>query len=192
MAKKAISLPTVANSIYDLLQPLEVADRMKAVNAALTLLGDPAIGGGGKRQQIPEEDDGGSGGSYAEVHPKARGWLRKYRITTEQLEHVFQLDGDTVEIIADDVPGKSAKEKTIEAYIVTGIGHYLKTGETTFDDTTGRAVCKHIGCLNEGNHARYLALRGNVLGGSKKAGWKLTAPGLKRGAELVQAIAGSE
>jgi hypothetical protein len=40
MAKKAVSLPAVSNSIYDLLQPLDAADRLRAINAALMLLGE--------------------------------------------------------------------------------------------------------------------------------------------------------
>jgi hypothetical protein len=34
-----------------------------------------------------------------------------------------------------------------------------------------------------------MSAKGNLFTGSKDKGWKLTAPGLKRGAELVKVIA---
>jgi hypothetical protein len=49
MAKKAVALPTVTNSIYTLLEPLDPTDRMRAINAALMLLGDSPISAGGSK-----------------------------------------------------------------------------------------------------------------------------------------------
>ena len=89
-------------------------------------------------------------------------------------------------------PGKNGKEKTINAYVLTGVSAFLQTGETKFDDKTARDVCKTMGCFNEGNHAYYLKGRGNVLGGSKDSGWTLTGPGLKLGAELIRNLAGEK
>jgi hypothetical protein len=57
-----------------------------------------------------------------------------------------------------------------------------------FEDDAARAVCKHMGCLNTANHSSYMGSKKNLFNGSKKVGWKLTAPGLKKGAELVAAI----
>jgi hypothetical protein len=190
MAKKAVALPTVANEIYGLLEPLQPADRMKAINAALTLLGDPPMGAASKfkLKEDPHEDHDEI--DVGEVSAKGKAWMRKYKVTANHLGEVFDLDSETVEIIADDVPGKTAKEKTINAYVITGIGQYLKTGDVVFKDNAARAVCKHIGCLNTANHSNYMDSRKNYFGGTKKAGWKMTAPGLKRGAELIAAMVG--
>ena len=46
-----------------------------------------------------------------------------------------------------------------------------------------------MGFFNEGNHAKYMKEKGNVLGGTKDAGWTLTTPGLKSGAEIVKGLA---
>ena len=46
-----------------------------------------------------------------------------------------------------------------------------------------------MGCFDGSNHALYMKGKGNVLGGSKDAGWTLTGPGLKAGAELVKKLA---
>jgi hypothetical protein len=117
--------------------------------------------------------------------------MRKYKVTDDQISEVFDLDAEAVDVIAHDVPGDSAKEKTISAYVITGIGQYLKTGEVNFTDEAARAVCKHIGCLNIANHSSYMESRGNLFNGDKKKGWKLTAPGLKKAAELIAAVVGS-
>src|SRR5262245_59372781 len=115
--------------------------------------------------------------------------MRTYGITSAQLSHVFHLDGGTSEVIASEAPGKNGKEKTINAYVLTGISAFLQSGEAKFDDKTARDVCKLMGCFNEGNHAYYLKGKGNALGGTKDSGWTLTGPGLKSGAELVKALA---
>jgi hypothetical protein len=193
MAKKAVALPTVANDIYALLEPLLPADRMKAINAALTLLGDVPISGGGEAKPRDDQDEDQGHVDAAKVSSKGKSWMRKYKVTEDQLGEVFDLDDEAIQVIADDVPGRSAKEKTINSYVVTGIGQYLKTGDVKFSDADARAVCKHIGCLNETNHSTYMDSRKNYFGGTKKTGWKLTAPGLKKGAELITAITnGSE
>jgi hypothetical protein len=191
MAKKAVALPTIANSIYDLLEPLQSPDRLKAINAALTLLGDEVLGGSkakAKGHAHGKTDDDDEGGGTVEVSSKGRAWMRKYKVTDDQLGEIFDFDDEAVDVIADDVSGSSAKIKTINAYVITGIGQYLKTGDVKFTDLAARAVCKHIGCLNIANHATYMSAKGNLFNGTKKAGWKLTAPGLKKGAELIAAI----
>jgi hypothetical protein len=189
MVKKAVSLPAIANAIHDLLEPLDTAVRLRAVNAALTLLGDASISPGGKAKQKEDVHEEEGGGDVGELSQKGKAWMRKYNVKGDDLGEVFDLDGETVEVIADDVPGSTAKEKTINAYVITGIGQYLKTGDVKFGDDDARAVCKHIGCLNPTNHSHYMSGRKNYFGGAKKTGWKLTAPGLKKGAELVGAIA---
>jgi hypothetical protein len=192
MAKKALGLPAVSNSIYELLEPLETADRLRAINAALTLLGDNSISDAGHKGKTNtskrQDEDESGGGESGDISAKGRAWMRKYKVSDDQVAEVFDLDGETAEVIADDVPGDNSKIKTINAYVVTGIAQYLKTGDVKFNDDAARAVCKHMGCLNETNHSKYMSARKNLFNGSKKAGWKLTAPGLKKGAELVAGI----
>jgi hypothetical protein len=128
---------------------------MKAINAALTLLGDDTIDAGSSARKKPKGEDHPDDhhGNIGELSSKGRAWMRKYKVTGEQLSEVFDFDGETVDVIADDVPGDNSKVKTINAYVVTGMGEYLKTGEVTFKDDAARAVCKHIGCLNSTNHS---------------------------------------
>jgi hypothetical protein len=109
-------------------------------------------------------------------------------VSAEQLAHIFHIDGETVDIIADTSPGKNQKDQTINAYVLTGIGEYLKTGEAKFTDKAARESCKKMGCFGETNHSTYLKRPGNIMSGSKESGWTLTGPGLKAAAELVKGM----
>jgi hypothetical protein len=183
-------LPTIATELYKLLEPHEPDVRERAIRAAMVMLG-------GNLQvtapykplspEVPEEDHDGP-----PLASKVKTWMRSHGITREQLSEVFHLDSAACEVLPSESPGKNGKEKTINAYVLTGVSAFLQTGETKFDDKTARDVCKTMGCFNEGNHAYYLKGRGNVLGGSKDSGWTLTGPGLKLGAELIRNLAGEK
>jgi len=178
-------MKTLVTSLYDLLQPADTDDRRKAIKAALTMLGDSANAGSDAHADSDADENSDSAG----FHIKAKSWMKKYTVTAEQLSHIFHMENDTVEIIAHEVPGASTKQKTINAYVLTGIGQLLVTGEAKFDDKAGRAACQSLGCLNDSNHATYMKDKGNVLSGSKDSGWTLTGPGLKVGADLVKGLA---
>jgi len=96
--------------------------------------------------------------------------------------------GKIESVIASDIPGKNKKEKNLNAYLLTGIGQYISTGDTSFDDKTARALCTTFACYDSTNHAVYMKGKGNELTGSKENDWKVTAPGLKKGALLVKDI----
>lgn len=180
-------LKSLVTGLYDLLEPADPADRMKAIKAAMTMLGDSAVIGSGKsgNENASDDDDAGT----LTYHAKAKPWMKKYGVTTEQLGQVFHIENGVAQVVAHEAPGTNTKQKTINAYVLTGIGQLLATGEAKFDDKAGRAVCKAMGCYNEGNHAAYIGDKGNVLGGTKEMGWTLTGPGLKSGADLVKGLA---
>lgn len=181
-------LPTIATEIYKLLEPHEPDVRERAIKAAMVMLGDNLQVSAPDKKFAPdllEEDHSGP-----QLAAKVKGWMRAHGITREQLGFVFHLDGSACEVLPAESPGKNGKEKTINAYVLTGVSAFLQTGEPKFDDKTAREVCKTMGCLNEGNHAYYLKGKGNVLGGSKDSGWTLTGPGLKLGADLIKNLAG--
>jgi hypothetical protein len=183
-------LPAIATELYKILEPHEPDVRERAIRAAMIMLGgNPQLAAPDRplTTESPGIDEVGSA-----LSPKAKGWMRTYGVTREQLGHVFHLDGGVSEVLPSEAPGKNGKEKTINAYVLTGISALLQTGETRFDDKTAREICKAMGCFNEGNHAYYLKGRGNLLGGTKDAGWTLTGPGLKLGAELVRNMAGEK
>jgi hypothetical protein len=185
-------IKNLVSGLYDLLEPVDPADRKKAIKAALTMLGDDAAdadkkgGKGGRAGDDNEDGDDPDGDDNSEFSSKVRTWMSRNKLTAEEIAHVFHVDGETVDVIADTVPGKNQKAQAINAYMLTGIAEFLKTGESKFTDKVARETCKKLGCYGETNHATYLKKPGNVLSGSKESGWTVTGPGMKTAAELIK------
>ena len=175
----------VMGKIVELLTPLESEERMRIVAAALTLLGEKGLPVGAKSATAEQDSDEQS----ASFPPRARTWMKQHGVTTEQVQQVFQVSGDNAEVIAASIPGKSKREQTLSAYILTGAGKLISTGEANFDDKSARALCEAAGCYDSPNHTAILRNKGNEFTGSKDKGWSLTSPGLKRAADMIKEIA---
>ena len=108
---------------------------------------------------------------------KAQAWMKQNDVSAEQLEHVFHFGPDgTVELIGT-LPGRSRREQTLAAYVLSGLGNFLISGDGSFDDETARGRCETAGCFDAGNHAKFLKDKGNEFTGDKRKGWSLTSPG---------------
>jgi hypothetical protein len=179
--KAAPKVAEIAVKIVGLLEPLSPEDRQKAIKASLILLGETTVPGAPGPGPKPDHDPGS-------LPPKATIWMNHNGLTRAQLERVFDISGGEVSIIAA-VPGKSDKAKTHNAYVLQGVSRVLASGDNpVFDDKIARELCRHSGCYDKTNHARYMSGKGNVLTGSKTTGWKLTAPGLAHAAELIKEL----
>ncbi len=181
MAKDDI--PTVSTKLYGLLKPLTPEKRQWAIKAAYAMLGEAAPASETPKQR--EEQTPAGGGGDSKLPARVKSWMKTHGVADNMLSNVFHVEDGKAEITASHAQGKNAKEQTINTYILTGIAKLLETGEAKFDDETARTNCKALGCFNTANHAAYMKKKSNVLGGSK-AGWTLTGPGMKTGAELVK------
>ncbi len=170
--------------IVDLLEPLDDSERTRVIQAAQTLLGKPLTPG----INFPHTPLDPESENDSTLKPQVKHWMQQNDIKTEQIQQVFQIDSEGIEVIAGKMPGKNAKAQTINAYIIEGIRTFILTGDRAgkFDDKSARALCKNLAVLNEANHASYMKEKINELAGGKDAGWKLTAPGLIRGAVLIK------
>ncbi|MGY2902970.1 hypothetical protein [Bradyrhizobium sp. URHC0002] len=183
-------LKALVTGLYDLLEPAEPGERKKAIKAALTMLGDDTSVANEKGEKSnPNSDEDVVEGDF---NAKTRTWMTRNKVTAEQLNQVFHIDGETVDIIVDSAPGKNQKQQTINAYLLTGIREFIKTGEPKLDDKSGRESCERMGCYGPTNHATYMGKPGNVLSGSKDGGWSLTGPGMKAGADLIKEMTTGE
>jgi hypothetical protein len=172
--------------LVEVLQPLPSEDRIRAIRAAMILLGE-SQSGVPRLAADTEEEAKEQGDELGDLPPRARSWMKQNEISTTQLQHVFHIGDEEVEVIAG-VPGKSKKDQTYNAYILAGLGQLLVTGNATFQDRQARALCESSGCYDSANHAVHLRNRGNEFTGTKDKGWTLTAPGLRRAAEIVREL----
>jgi len=176
-----------AAKLVQILLPLTPDERKRAIAASMLLLGQPMDEAVQKPTQqrsledLPPSSEG--------ISPKAFGWMRKNGITREQLDHVFSIEQDSIEVIAAKMPGDSKRQQTVEAYVICGLKAFLQTGEPTFGDKDARVICSKVGCYDIGNHSNYVNALGNLASGSREIGWKLSNPGLVRAADIVKTLA---
>jgi hypothetical protein len=165
------------STIVGVLSPLSPEERSRLMRAAMVLLGDElsATTGGAQAEQS----------GAMSLPPKASAWMRQNGVTEDHLQQAFHVADGTADMIGS-LPGNSKKEQTYNAYILCGIGQLLVKGEPSFEDKAARAMCIQAGCYDSANHSSHLGARGNEFTGSKDKGWTLTAPGLKRGAEIIK------
>ncbi|MCC8984791.1 hypothetical protein [Bradyrhizobium acaciae] len=116
--------------------------------------------------------------------------MKQNEVSAEQLDRVFHFNEDaTFDLL--HAPGKTKKDQTVNAYILTGLGKYLAANDRSFDDATARSFCETIGCFDPTNHATNLKKnKGGEFTGDKTKGYSLTNVGVKRGAALVKEVAG--
>ena len=188
--KTGEQIAEVTTKIVAVLEPLSSEERRKVIGSAFIILGEDQSPIASKTDQAvmqgagKHEDDGPTG-----MPVRAKTWANQQQLKSEDIDRVFDFSDQGVAIIAGTVPGKNDKERTHNAYALHGLGRFLATGETGFEDKDARTLCEQLGCYNSANHSAYMSDRGNILTGSKASGWRLTAPGLKHAADLVKQIA---
>ena len=116
--------PEVLTKIISLLTPLESDERKRVISAAMTFLGETKIDFG-KNGSV-----GGNGDEDTTNFPsKVKTWMGQNSITKDELDQVFNIEDGKAEVIASEVPGKSIKRKTLNAYILAGINSFLTSGK---------------------------------------------------------------
>jgi hypothetical protein len=170
--------------LVDILTPLPSEERARVIRAALVLLG----GAQSEASSMADMTGGPEGrpDEHIQLPPRARAWIKQNGISDAELQQVFLIADGRVEVIASHMPGKNKKEQTHNAYILTGIGELLLTGNASFLDKSARALCESSGCYDRANHSANVKERGNEFSGTKERGWVLTPPGLKRAAEIIK------
>lgn len=179
MSKKISEITT---KVVELLESLDAGEQRRILKASAVLLTDSAIENTDLVETFKEESES----SALSLNSKAKAWVNKNSITSGDLERVFYFGEDKIEIILNNLPGDDDKQKTINSYLLVGVISFLKNGEAKFKDEEARALCTTMSCLNNTNHAKYVASARGWIVGSKKDGWVLTVPGLNEVANLLR------
>jgi hypothetical protein len=173
----------VVTKLVSALQTLQDADeRQRAVQAALTVFGDASTTP--SKASDPKLDCGVEGGAPGGMHANGTLWMKRNGLSAADIEEVFHFDDEGVTLIKS--VGKAKHQQAINAYLLTGVAALLHTGKADFTDETARANCVNLGCYDRTNHAKAIGSFENKITGSKKAGWKLTSPGLAAAAALLK------
>ena len=176
----------LALQLYNLLVPHSADIRNKAIQAAVTLLGD---GGSPSPVALSSQSLPGTGavGEFADLRlgPRALKWIQKYGITRAILDEVFHLESGDVDVIASTIPGTSKREMTINCYLLCGVRGLLKGDIPSLDEAEAIAVCKRLTAYDRNNHTTNRQAVGNRMSGTKPA-FTLTGPGETAAAELLK------
>lgn len=173
--------------VVGVLGPLESEDRRRVIEGSLLVLRETLPGTSLQAGGQPQEEQVGE--EHFPARP--RSWMKQNGLSPKELESVFDLSNGNTSVIAAEVLGKNNAEKTIKAYVLTGVAEFLATGEPVFQDRAARDLCEAFGCYDSSNHTKYMKEKGNYFSGSKQTGWKLTAPGLKYAASIIKELAGT-
>jgi hypothetical protein len=176
------TLAQIVGAIVDELTPLGSEDRKRAIQAAMTLLGEDQIS-----SSRPEHETTSLAGGDS-LPGRAISWMRQNELSMEELQHAFLISDGSMEIITQ-IMGASYREKVRNAYILVGIASLLRSGDQKFDDADARALCERNGIYDSTNHSKYVK-GGNEFTGSREKGWTLTVPGLRVGANLIKQASG--
>lgn len=168
----------IVRTIVQELAPFTSDERIRMIQASLTLLGD------GHPGAIREIDGVQIAGDTGQLPAQVRAWMKQNGLSMQQIQQVFHIEADDANVIAAQIPGKSNRDKVRNAYILSGTAQFLATGEIKFDDKTARELCEEYGFYDHTNHSKYLK-GGNEFSGSPKKGWTLTKPGLRAVAILI-------
>jgi hypothetical protein len=188
-----LPLTQVTVSLFDLLEPLEAAERTRAINAAFALLGQPwetqgGTNGSGAPSAGDHREDLGNGAS---LKPNAERWRKQYQISNAAIENIYHIDGDEVTIISTQVPGSSKRERSANCYLLVGVRNLLANNDASFTDREAVEFCQQVNAHDSANHAANRASLGPRITGTRATGFKLTVPGLRDAAALIKSMTSS-
>lgn len=185
-------LAEATTAVIEILTPFDSADRLRVIQAALMLLGEntPIASSNTKEESVSALGDDKE--SPIHIHQAGKAWVKKYRLSHDQLNQVFLIDQNNIQPIALSGLTKKKYEQVGNTYLIQGIAGLLKTGEASFSDDEARKLCGHFGCYDTKHHSESLKDFANKITGSKATGWKLTAPGLAAAADLMKQLPANE
>lgn len=183
----ASDLTAAMAKVVEVLTPLGSEDRLRVVDASLTLLGDGAATRQAPHQgQQPRAPQPPGGTQRLSLSEQGRLWASRNDVSDDDLERWYYFDGGVAKLLAFPKNVSKRSQQAIDTYLLHGLGVFLSSGEDTFSDRDARALCEHLGCYDRTNHAKVYKAFGNKITGSKSAGWKLTAPGRAAAGALVK------
>ena len=109
-----------------------------------------------------------------------------------KLHDLFSLGIDEIDLVAKHVPGNSKSERLRNVILLKGVAAYLSTGTPRITSEQLKEASLHYNAYDLTNHAKHLKGFAPYVGGTKEAGYTLTARGLAAATELVKGLLSSK
>src|SRR5260370_27749794 len=130
----AKGIAEATTKIYEQLERLAPEERRRAVDAALTMLGEPATDTRSPKGVIQERESTPVDG-FSEM---GKAWIRKNDLDASALVETFHSDNGRVQLILASLLGRSKREQTRDTYLLTGVAAFFETGSAEFTDEVAR------------------------------------------------------
>jgi hypothetical protein len=146
----------------------------------------------GEEREVAESPRGSASEAVEDdlegVSVVARRWMRRSGFRAAEIQRVFSLGGDEIELIANAVPGTNKKERMRSVFLLKGVAAYLASGAARFTHAQAKEACIHYDAFDSPNFATYFRSIASEVSGSRKAGYTLTARGLANATEMIRGM----
>lgn len=122
------------------------------------------------------------------INPVALRWIRRIGFSVQDLQSLFSLGIDEIDLVAKTVPGKSVRERLRNVLLLKGAAAYLSTGAARVPGEQLREAALHYKAYDQPNFAKHMKSLASEVGGNKSSGYTLTARGLSSATELIQQL----
>lgn len=126
------------------------------------------------------------------INSIALKWIRRSGLTTVGLQSLFSLGIDEIDLVARSVPGKSKRERMHNVLLLKAVAAYLSTGAPRVTYEQLKEACLHYDAYDATNFSKHIRSFSGDAGGTKEAGFTLTARGLTAATELLKSMLGSK
>jgi hypothetical protein len=114
--------------------------------------------------------------------------MKRSGIEPKDLDGIFSLGIDEIDLVAPKIPGHSKREKFHNVLLLKGIASYLGTGTAKVTHEQLKETSLHYGAFDATNAAGYLKAFSADFTGSKTTGYTLSPRGLTLGINMVKAM----
>jgi hypothetical protein len=196
------------SAVYSALKSLDQPARIRVVRYAAEMLGltlgAPAVDRMSAESHEDRQEAAATTSSVANsssstqsddidgISAVALKWMKRSGLETKNLQNLFSLGIDEIDLVARSVPGVSKREKMHNVILLKGIAAYLGTGVSRITHEQLKEACLHYNAYDATNFARYLKSFASDVGGAKESGYTLTARGLSAGTDLVKELLGTK
>lgn len=192
------------STVIDALKDLDQAAQQRVINYAITrlTLDAPQVdqfqstNNAGRKLETPPPDSNEASGTATPppddglqgINPVARKWMTRNDLAADRLSKLFSLGIDEIDLVASKVPGKNKKDRMRSVILLKAVASYLGGGAARVTHEEVKEACLHYNAFDTDNFANYLKKMAAEVGGTKEAGYTLTARGLTNATELVKSI----
>lgn len=138
-----------------------------------------------QRRPTPKHTGSAEGAELEGVSPVAQKWVKRNGLVESQLNQLFTLGLDNIDLVAKIVPGRTVTDKLRNVALLEGTAAYLSTGIARIPHDKLRETAGHYKALDT-NFAKNMKRLASDVVGTQAGGFTLTTRGLSAAGDLIK------